>query len=232
MAGVHRCGADTIGRLGGGEAAGGIQHARAEVEDVAIHHGGVEPLRREHARHVAAGDADGVHSEAEARRREGCIRGEYVFPLEHGDGDAADARMTLADLGGEQVLPAIDAVAGAVRGAHAEQDEDSHPARTAARGGAGEIDGVELFAETFEGGIGSFVSGLERGLCDLVPRDGCVCHAAPVILGPETSAQPNHVAHKLLPSSTRGMWCTPRAKPPVPGHATLLLTQRSRAFRS
>ena len=45
-------------------------------------------------------------------------------------------------------------IAGEMGRAHAEKDEHRHAARTAARGGTGEVDGVKLFAEAFERYLG------------------------------------------------------------------------------
>jgi hypothetical protein len=88
-----------------------------------------------------------------------------------------------------------------------------------------------MFAEAFERGICGFVASFKRGLRDLVTRYGCVGYAAPVILGPETSAQSNHVAHTLLP------FLSGHAVH-APSHASrsrrlpLLMTQRASGFRS
>jgi len=109
------------------------------------------------------------------------------------------------------VLPAIRDAAR-MRRAHPEKNEDGQAAGTSARGGAREINGVELFAETFERRVSDFIGSFKSGLSDLVARDSRIGYSAPVILGPESPAQPNRVAHTLLPSMPVER-CTLRAIP-------------------
>jgi hypothetical protein len=101
--------------------------------------------------------------------------------------------------------------------AEAQEDENREAARPPTRCGARKIDGMQVLTEAIQRGIGCFVSGFESGLGDLLARDSRVRYPAPVILGPEGAAQPNRVAHTLLPSMPVGI-CIPRATPPTPSH--------------
>src|SRR6185436_3973150 len=151
----------------------------------------------------AAGDAYRVDRKPEAGRREGAVRGEDVLPVEHSNSDAADLGMAAAKLCTGRRFPAfVGACIGRrQRCAEAQQDEERRAARASAGCRTGQINRMQAIAEALQRHVGGFFGGFQGRLSDLLARNGGVGYATPMILRPELAAQPNRVAHTLLPSA-------------------------------